>query len=263
MAIEDEDLNDLEREIDETAQDDGPQDDEFMAPDDEQPERDPEPETEPEQEQPVAAQPQIADDLDAARAHATEIVQQWGAYLGSTEQALADARKALVEADDIDKPAAERVAAQEALHQAILDQREAKAGMERARQYHENVSRPRAPAVQGWIDANPRFKTDAAFRERASKIAAQLEQEGLNPSHPRMYQELDKRLRTKPAMGSKSGNRSAPAPATRQPERGRSSGDLSPSAFDSKWMPKIGLNPNNKAHLKEWKKNYNDLAAEA
>jgi hypothetical protein len=257
-------LTDLEREIEDTAVDDSPKDEDFQSaagaegdPDHEREADEPEPEPEPARRAP----PEIADDLDVARQQAAHAAQEWDAWLAAKDQDLADARTALEVANDSGTTTQELVAAQVALQQAVLDQREAAKGAQQARDYHAQVARPRAPAAQAWIDANPKYKTDAAFRERASRIAAEL-QTDYRADGPLMYQELDRRLRARTPMGNRAA-RSGGAPTSRQPERAPGAADAAEATpFDQKWMRKTGLDPNNKRHLGEWKKHFKDLENE-
>lgn len=258
-----ENMTDLEREIEETADDAGPEDADFIdSENDDSGESDTDSgaESEQEPEQDPETESVSAWDRSEEQAKAAELVAQWKAFYGEKDAALAAARQALIEADDLDKPAAERVAAQEALHRAVLEVEQAKAGAQKALDYQQSVTQPLPPAQQQWLAANPKFKTDPVFAARVRRIAAQIESEGINPGHARMYQELDKRLRAKPAMG-KPGARAGGAPVSRQSSKPRGDSERA-SNFDQKWMRKIGLDPSNKTHLKEWKKNYNDMAME-
>lgn len=247
---------DLEQEIDEALIDESPKDEDFDEPElqdepeetvDEEPEKDPEPVT-----------PQIADDRESAKAQAEEVARQWATHVQTKEQELEDIRKSLIEAEDTGESAEVKVAIQEKLATALLEVREAKKGFQEAATYHQQVSTPRAPAAQAWIDANPRYRTDPAFKARAIKIAAQLEADGYSVTHPRLYQELDKRLRAKPVLGKP--GKSGAAPVNRGSQQAaKTSG---PTDFDKRWMSKIGLNPNDKRHLAEWKHHYAEMAEE-
>jgi len=254
-------LTDLEEELDATEVDDQPKEEDFQLPETDDDQGGDTEESAPEPEPSKPAAPEISDDLDAVRADAQHHAQQWEAYLASTEQGLVAARKRLEDAHNLGEEVSEVVAAQEALQRAVLEQREAERGAAGARENLAQASRPRAQAAQDWINRNPRYKSDPAFKERASKIAAEL-QADYRVDSPKMYEELDRRLRTKTPMGAK-GARTGGAPTSRQPNRPASDQGAAATGFDSKWMRKLGLDPNNKKHLQEWKKNFNDLAAEA
>jgi hypothetical protein len=259
MADENADLTDLEREIDETVIEDAPTDEDFKAgaADDADDALDL-PAAQPARRE----APEIADDLEVARNQAARAAQEWEAYYAAKDQELAEARKAAADANESGElTSAELVAAQERLQGAVLDHREAAKGVQKARDDLAQASRPRTQAAQSWIDANPRFKTDVAFRDRAAQIAAELQADYRTDS-PLMYQELDRRLRAKTVMGNKGAARAGGAPTSRQPERGRDVATATATPFDVKWMRKVGLDPSNKRHLGEWKKHYNDLAAE-
>lgn len=251
---------DLEHEIDALAEeivkdedfDDAPieeSDDTDSVDDDDEVEPEPEP-----------AKPQIADDREAEQARAAEVVNQWRAYASEKEGILNEIRRQLIEADDLDKPAEERVAIQSALAEAMIDAREAKKGLDQAAAYQQQVNQPRAKAAEEWIARNPKFKTDPAFKARVEKIARKLrEEEGMSESHPRMYQELDKRLRAKPVLGKRGKQGAAPVQRSSQSAASKDA----PSDFDKKWMARIGLNPSDKKHLSEWKHHYSEMAQES
>ena len=254
----DEELNELESELDEALKEDEVTDDDFIEAETEffDDETEDEPESEPEPEK----KPLIADDREAEQQQALSVAQQWQAHYAAKQQELADIRAKLIEADDLDKTAEERVAIQESLAAATLDVREAKKGFEQAVAYHQQVSHPRPKATTDWINGNKRYQTDPAYRARADKLAAQLEnQEGLNPSHPRFYQELDKRLMTKKPLGRPGKNGAAPVRRSSQSAQSKDSA----SDFDRRFMVRVGLNPADKKHLAEWKHHASDLVREA
>lgn len=250
-------MDDLEKEIDEALVDESPKDEDFNEPElQDEPEEAVEDEPE---EEPEPAAPQIADDREAAKAQAEDVARQWAAHVQAKEQELSDIRKKLIEAEDVGESSETKVAIQESLATALLEVREAKKGFQEAATYHQQVSTPRAPAAQAWIDANPKYKTDPAFKARATKLAAQLEAEGYAVSHPRLYQELDKRLRAKPVLGKP--GKSGAAPVNRGSQQSAKS--TGPSDFDKRWMKNLGLNPSDKRHLAEWKHHYGEMAGES
>lgn len=63
---------------------------------------------------------------------------------------------------------------------------------EQPRQQNDNVH----PNARAWIDRNPQFNTDSAFRNKALSVHYDLEARGIRASDPRYVEELDKRMGT-------------------------------------------------------------------
>ena len=251
-------LKDLESELDEALSGDEITDEDFTSVEETETE---EPDTEIEDDDEPEPEPKpVIEDRDPEAEKAAEVAQQWQAYLGAKEQELAAIKAKLIEADDLDKSAEERVTLQTQLADTMLEIRQAKEKTQAAIDYHRQVSAPKPEPMRAWIAKNSKYKTDPAFKARVDRIADALHgQEGLSPSHPRFYQELDKRLMAKKSMGKPGKQGAAPVRRTSQAAPAKDQ----PSDFDRRWMPKIGLNPAKKEHLAEWRHHAAELAREA
>ena len=250
---------DLESELDEALKDDEITDEDFAPVEEAEAE---EPDTETDDDEPEAEpEPRpVIDDRDPEAEKAADVAQQWQAYLGAKEQELAAIKAKLIEADDLDKSAEERVTLQTQLADTMLEIRDAKAKTQAAIDYHRQVSAPKPEPMRAWIAKNSKYKTDPSFKARVDRIADALHgQEGLSPSHPRFYQELDRRLMAKKSMGKPGKQGAAPVRRTSQAAQAKDQ----PTDFDKRWMPKIGLNPAKKEHLAEWRHHAAELAREA
>lgn len=251
-------LKDLESELDAALSDDEVTDEDFAPIDDADPDE-PEPESEADDDEPEPEPRPVIEDRDPEAEKAAEVALQWQAYLGSKEQELAAIKAKLIEADDLDKSAEERVTLQTQLADTMLEIRQAREKTQAAIDYHRQVSAPKPEPMRAWIAKNAKYKTDPAFKARVDRIAVALhDQDGMNPSHTRFYEELDKRLNARKTMGRPGKQGAAPVrrsnPAAQPKDQ--------PSDFDKRWMTKIGLNPGDKRHLAEWRHHTNELAME-
>lgn len=254
-------LKDLESELDAAIGGDEITDEDFAAIKDETEEPEPEIEDDDEPEPEPEPEPKpVIDDRDPEIEKAAEVAQQWQAYLASKEQELAAIKAKMVEADELDKSAEERVALQTQLADTMLEIRSAKEKTQAAIDYHRQVAAPKPPAMTAWIAKNSKYKSDPSFKARVDRIAMALhDQEGLNPSHARFYQELDKRLMTKKPLG-KPGKHGAAA--VRRTERAESKQSDTPTAQERKIMRGAGIVSNSKEALAEFRHHFKDLLRE-
>lgn len=117
---------------------------------------------------------------------------------------------------------------------------------------------PMKPMAQAWIDRNPWFRQNRTLTEAALRINRDLVQAGYDDSDQEFYRELNRRLKeeTSPGQSRRSGRDRPRAPVE------QSRGSAAPAAgsknvvqldrTDIANMRKFGLDPNNKAHLKEY-----------
>jgi hypothetical protein len=103
------------------------------------------------------------------------------------------------------------------------------------------------PAAIAWVERNPWFRNDQAKTDRAMEINNALIAEGLDPSHPRFYSEIDKRLRATPRMnGPKTiGGVVRDSPRSSQP-------DQPLKASDKANMKRFGVDPSDPAARRMW-----------
>lgn len=219
-----------------------------LEPDEDLPDfdNDDEAEKEPEVEQPkIDETAQLRAEIDAlkrsqeaekrAEAEAAERARQ--EQLKAREEELKARRKEALESDDLDQ--FDKI--DEELSEVRLQRR-----------MTVQVKRPAstAPAAaQEWAEKNPRFFSDSAFHDLALAENAKLLAEGLNPEHPRFYQELDKRLNRTPRMN---GDNKQGAPVQRTARH--SSGDREAGRQDRGWMEKFGIDSGDKKAQAEWTK---------
>lgn len=162
---------------------------------------------------------------------------QWQiAQLETKEAELKTQRKAALEADDLDE--------ESRLSDEILEIK-----LQRKLTAAPAAETPSvAPAAQAWADANPRFHTDAQFKQHTLAEYQKLQDEGYDYTHPRFYQELDKRLNRTPRM---TGDIRHGGPVSRSARTNDTSAEA--SRQDRGWMEKFGINPNDKRAVKHWK----------
>lgn len=171
-----------------------------------------------------------------AEAQAAEQARQ--AQLEARESELKAKRREALEADDMD--------AYEKIDDELADVRYQR------RAQHQPVapesSAPQAPqAAVEWVNRNPRFNTDAAFKAAAMEINNQLINEGFNPDHPRFYQEIDKRLNRTPRMN---GDNKQGAPVNRASTARTDT--RSADRQDRSWMEKLGIPATDKRAQTLW-----------
>lgn len=175
-------------------------------------------------------------DKDAEKADEQQRQAQWtAAQIEAKEADLKARRKAALEADDLDE--------ESRLNDEILEvklQRKLTAAPAKA---EPSV----APAAQSWADANPRFHTDEAFKQHALTEYKKLQADGFDYTHPRFYQELDKRLNRTPRM---TGDIRNGGPVSRG---SRTDTGTEASKQDRGWMQKFGINFNDPNAKKHWK----------
>ena len=253
-------LKDLESELDEALSGDEITDEDFAPVEETETE---EPDTEIEDDDEPEPEPDhrpVIEDRDPEIEKAAEVAQQWQAYLGAKEQELAAIKTKLIEADDLDKSAEERVTLQTQLADTMLEIRVAKARTQQAIDYHRQVSAPKPEPMRAWIAKNSKYKTDPAFKARVDRIAMTLhDQDGLNPSHARFYQELDKRLMAKKSMGKPGKQGAAPV---RRTERTESEKPGVPTDKEKRLMRAAGVVSNRPEALAEFRHHYKELLRE-
>jgi hypothetical protein len=116
-----------------------------------------------------------------------------------------------------------------------------------------------AAATEAWVEANPWFRRDAARTKQAIELNNALLDEGYDPTHPRFYAELDKRMRAKPRMnGSK-----AIGGVTRDQQGGESREAARLTEQDKARMRRFQLDPNDPGARAEWLKSKRRLSEAA
>lgn len=185
------------------------------------------------------AQARIAADQQRAKAQLDEREQA----LTSQEQALTAQRRKALEEDDLE--AFDRVDAEltevRFTRQALAQQRT----QPPARDPADDV----VPAAKAWVEKNPRFNTDQAFRQKVLEVNKTLQDEGYNLAHPRFYQELDRRLNPpKQRSGDVAGVARGSASS------GRPTSQTRLTEADLKSMARYNMNPNSPEHRRAWAK---------
>lgn len=247
---------DLERELEAADADQGPTLEDFE--DDESPPRgEPEPEPEPPkvdtQAEHLRRQTEAKATVDAWEIEVAKLNQAY-------DQAKAEVAKIEKAYDEGNIEPDAKVTAYERMTDARFALKQAEGNHAQAKTHAEQAATQVNEAAQGWIDKNPRFRSDQRFADEAVAMSKRLEAEGLRNDHPRFYQELDRRLKRTPAMG-KNGSRTSGAPVSRGD--GRSDAQkAAPTEFDTRFMTKFGFDPNNKRHLQEWRKHKRQMNEE-
>lgn len=179
---------------------------------------------------------------------------QWQAQqaeLDAKEQAVAAKRRAALEADDLD---AETEALAELMDIRLQKQAMAQRQQEAAQPTPSAEDRI-APAAKAWVELNPEFNTDPAFRKKAKELSKLLESRGFKPSDPNLYRELDKLLADQSApkkrqqAGQVAGVSRGNAMAAKRPaSQSKLTND------DLRSMRKYNMDPNNPNHRRAWAK---------
>lgn len=193
---------------------------------------------------------------------ARDVAASWASEVDKRQAALSEAREAWKKAErdyendaiDLDKKAE--------IQQQLIDARyrlnEAETNRSAADRAVSEQAQQIAPAAQAWIAANPRFNTDRAFQDQALELSQRLTADGYDASHPRFYQELDRRLRSTPRMNGN--GRTSGGPVNRVGGPVRRGGSATLTDFDKKMMGRFGLNPRDQRHVKQWMGNKAALA---
>lgn len=198
--------------------------------------------------------------LDARRQNAQANRDGWATEAQRRTDALTEAqrkhreaRKATLEAGDDASLEVEETALQQ-----VLDARSA---VDEARRYaqtwaqdHDAVAQmpQMSEAEQAWIDRNPRFLTDDAFRTQAQRVMAQMRAEGLDTTSEPTLRKVDEQLRS---GGRMSGGRRTPgAPAVHTDSRTERPGGETMTTAEAKFIRRLGYNPDDKRVQGQWGK---------
>lgn len=117
------------------------------------------------------------------------------------------------------------------------------------------------PELDAWLSRNKWFDDDANYgvqRQAAIQIGRKLVEQGISDASPKFYQLLDKELRSKVRLPSSEGRqKQVRTTITREPgQEGRvSKGKVVLTAVHLAEMRRLQLDPNNKAHLREYAEN--------
>lgn len=259
----------LDKDLDTAELDDGPGVEDFEEPEDQDESHEPE-ETEA-SSTPAPALAAAQGDIEARLRKVDQNISGWESEIQKREAALEAARETRAKAEtDFANGAIEdakvKIAAEDAYHEAREALLEARRSREQWVKYGEEERRmatPEAVAAQAWMKANPRFESDAAFRDEANRVFNELTNEARDPRKPEFFAELDRRLRSKKPMTNRAKSSGAPVSRERATPRADNPSSKGPSEKEAKWMRDFGLDPNNAKHVKRWQNEKRVMVSEA
>ena len=195
---------------------------------------------------------------ETKRREAKTIYSQWQTeyqrreeVLKAAQESYREAKKKALVSDEYDDA---ELAASEAVMVARYELEKARDGLGQAEQWTQHVEQAvQIPqARREWIAANQKLIADPRTHAQAKKMYFQLKEAGYDPSHPRFYQELDKRMKQTPRMGGQSARRSTGvAPAVHTDNRGNAGPDMSKK---EKWfITRLGLDPRKDEVKAQWR----------